>query len=121
MPTQAKVTEVETLVQEFSGAKSVVLADFVGMDVATITELRRRLRAERVSLRVAKNTFSRRALESLGVTEMTPMLEGPTAIAVARDDELAAVRVLTAFAKEKEKPRVKGGMVGGNTGTSCVV
>jgi large subunit ribosomal protein L10 len=117
MPTAAKVAEVEALVQEFKEAKSVVLADFVGMDVATMTELRRRLHAERVSLRVAKNTFSRRALESLGVTEMTPMLEGPTAIAVARNDELAAIRVLTAFAKEKEKPRVKGGMVGGKVYT----
>jgi large subunit ribosomal protein L10 len=117
MPTPAKVSEVEALVEEFREAKSVVLADFVGMDVATITELRRRLRAEKVSLRVAKNTLSRRALESLGVSEMTPMLEGPTAIAVARSDELAAIRVLTAFAKEKEKPRVKGGMVGGQVYT----
>jgi large subunit ribosomal protein L10 len=117
MPTPAKIAEVESLVQEFTGAKSVVLADFVGMDVATITELRKRCRAEKVSIRVAKNTFSRRALESLGVKEMTPMLEGPTAIAVARDDELAAIRVLTAFAKEKEKPRVKGGMVGGQVYT----
>jgi large subunit ribosomal protein L10 len=111
MPTTAKVQEVEQLVKEFSGAKSVLLADFVGMDVATITELRKRCRAEGVTIRVAKNTLSRRALESLGIHEMSPMLEGPTAIAIAWEDEMAAVRVITAFAKEKEKPRVKGGMV----------
>jgi len=111
MPTTAKIQEVEQLVKEFSGAKSVLLADYVGMDVATITELRRRCRAEGVTIRVAKNTLSRLALESLGIHEMSPMLEGPTAIAIAWKDEMAAVRVITAFAKEKEKPRVKGGMV----------
>jgi large subunit ribosomal protein L10 len=117
MPTQAKITEVESLVQDFTGAKSVVLADFVGMDVATITELRRRCRAEKITVRVAKNTLSRRALASVGMSDLESMLEGPTAIAVAKGDELAAVRVLTAFAKEKEKPRVKGGMVGGRVYT----
>ncbi len=117
MPTQAKITEVESLVQDFTGAKSVLLADFQGMDVATITELRRRCRAEKVTVRVAKNTLSRRALNSVGMSELESMLEGPTAIAVSRGDELAAVRVITAFAKEKEKPRVKGGIVDGRVYT----
>jgi large subunit ribosomal protein L10 len=113
MPTQAKVTEIETLVREWTGAQSVVLADFGGMDVAAISELRRRCRAEKVTFRVAKNTLSKRALEQIGMSELGPMLEGPTGVAVAYGDEMAAVRVITTFAKEKEKPRVKGGMVQG--------
>jgi large subunit ribosomal protein L10 len=113
MPTQEKMTEIEELVREWTGAQSVVLADFGGMDVAAISELRRRCRAEKVRFRVAKNTLSKRALEQVGMGELGPMLEGPTGVAVSFGDEMAAVRVITAFAKEKEKPRVKGGVVQG--------
>lgn len=113
MPTQAKMTEIDALVREWTGAQSIVLADYGGMDVATISELRRRCRAEKVRFRVAKNTLSKRALEQLGMGELGPLLEGPIGVAVAHGDEMAAVRVLTAFAKEKERPRVKGGMVQG--------
>jgi large subunit ribosomal protein L10 len=113
MPTQAKMAEVDALVREWTGAQSVVLADYGGMDVATISELRRRCRAEKVGFRVAKNTLSKRALEQVGMGELGPMLAGPIGIAVSHGDEMAAVRVLTAFAKEKEKPRVKGGIVQG--------
>jgi len=113
MPTQAKMTEIDALVREWTGAQSVVLADYGGMDVATISELRRRCRAEKVRFRVAKNTLSKRALEQVGMGELGPLLEGPIGIAVSHGDEMAAVRVLTAFAKEKERPQVKGGMVQG--------
>ncbi len=113
MPTQAKINEVEELVRELTGARSVLLADFTGMDVAELSELRRRCRAERVRFRVARNTLSRRALQSMGMEAIETMLEGPTGIAVALGDELAAARVLVAFAKEKERPRLKGGLIEG--------
>lgn len=113
MPTQAKVTEVEELVRELTGARSVLLADFTGMDVATLSELRRRCRAENVRFRVARNTLSRLALKSVGMEAIESMLTGPTGIAVAHGEELAAARVLMAFAKEKERPRVKGGLIEG--------
>lgn len=113
MPTQAKMTEIDALVREWTGAQSVVLADYGGMDVATISELRRRCRAEKVRFRVAKNTLSKRALEQIGMGELGPLLEGPIGIAVSHGDEMAAVRVIAAFAKEKEKPQVRGGMVQG--------
>ncbi len=113
MPTQQKMAAIEELVREWSGARSVVLADFIGMDVATISELRRRCRAEKVTFRVAKNTLSKRAFEQMGMGELGPFLEGPTGVAVTHGDEMAAVRVLTTFAKENEKPQLKGGMVEG--------
>jgi large subunit ribosomal protein L10 len=113
MPTQAKVAEVEELVRELTGARSVLLADFTGMDVASLSDLRRRCRAENVYFRVARNTLSKRALKSVGMEAIEELLEGPTGIAVARGEELAAARVLIAFAKEKERPRVKGGLIEG--------
>jgi len=113
MPTQAKIDEVEELVRELTGARSVLLADFTGMDVASLSDLRRRCRAENVGFRVARNTLSKRALRSVGMEAIESMLEGPTGIAIARGEELAAARILIAFAKEKERPRVKGGLIEG--------
>lgn len=113
MPTQAKIDEVEQLVRELTGARSVLLADFTGMDVASLSDLRRRCRAENVGFRVARNTLSKRALRSVGMEAIESMLEGPTGIAIARGEELAAARILIAFAKEKERPRVKGGLIEG--------
>jgi large subunit ribosomal protein L10 len=113
MPTQAKADAIENLIREFSDARSLILADFAGMDVATVSELRRRCHDEKVRFRVAKNTLMIRAIDSIGLEALRPMFRGPTGYAIAKDDELAAARVLVAFAKEKQLPKVKGGMVEG--------
>ncbi len=113
MATQAKVAEIQALVHEIGQARSVLLADFTGLDVATLSELRRRCRAENITFRVAKNTLTRRALDQVGMGALDPLLEGPTGIAIARGEELAAARVLIAFAREKEFLKVKGGLIDG--------
>lgn len=113
MATEAKVAEIQALVHEIGQARSVLLADFTGMDVATLSELRRRCRAENITFRVAKNTLTRRALDEVGMGALDSLLEGPTGIAIGRGEELAAARVLMAFAKEKELLKVKGGLIDG--------
>ena len=112
MPTAQK----EAIVQEYGGklsdAKSLLLADFTGMDVATVTALRAQLRKDGVHYRVLKNTLLRLACAQSGMDALTPFLEGPTAIAYSVDDEVAPARTLVDFAKIHERPVLKAGIIG---------
>jgi len=109
----AKIELVEELAGILREARSVILNDFTGLDVADISELRRRCRESGVIYRVIKNTLARRSFEDLGVTGMGDLLEGPTAIAVSDTDEVTAAQVLKKFADEYELPKFKGGYVAG--------
>ena len=113
-------TEKQTIVAELSaalqGASSVYVTDFVGLNVAQVSDLRRRLRRAGVAYVVVKNTLARRALADATVTGLDPYLRGNTALAVAADAS-AAARVLAEFAKEFHRPAVKGGVVDGRAVT----
>jgi large subunit ribosomal protein L10 len=94
-------------------AKGVCLADFTGMTVAALSELRRRCRTHKVEFKVVKNTLARRALREDLRTPFDPYLVGPTAVAISMTDEVIPAKVLTDFAKEFSSPRIKAGLVGG--------
>jgi large subunit ribosomal protein L10 len=108
-----KIERVEELRDLLRDAKSVILNDFTGLNVADISELRRVCRKAGVSYRVIKNTLAKRSFKVLGLEEIEPFLEGPTAIAVSMVDEAAPAQVLKTFAKDYELPRFKGGFVAG--------
>jgi large subunit ribosomal protein L10 len=96
-----------------NAARSLVLSDLTGMDVAKLTELRRRCRAEGVELRVVKNTLAKRGVEGTAAAELAPYLEGPTAIAFSRETENMPAKVLATFADEHELPKFKAGFIDG--------
>jgi large subunit ribosomal protein L10 len=79
MATEAKVREVEEFSEILHGATSVVLTDFTGLDVASVSELRRKCRAAGVHYRVIKNTFARRVIAQHGMESRGTFLEGPNA------------------------------------------
>ncbi|UCF04366.1 MAG: 50S ribosomal protein L10 [bacterium] len=108
-----KVEKVEELKDLLAGAKSIILNDFTGLDVADISELRRLCREQNVVYRVIKNTLARRSFEKLGMDDAIELLEGPTAIAVSMDNEVVPAQVLKKFADDYELPRFKGGYVSG--------
>lgn len=112
MPNPAKIAKVETLKEDLQNAGSFVLGDFTGIDVAEITGLRQRCREESVKLQVIKNTLAIRAAQEIGMEDILPHLEGPTAIALA-DDLVAPARVLKEFTKATGKFAVKAGYVEG--------
>lgn len=113
MPTAQKEAAIQSLVDQLETAKSLVFADYRGLDVAEISELRRLCRESGVKFKVTKNTLTTRALDQAGWPHVGEFLTGPTGLAVALEDEVAAARVLTDFAKDHDKLEVKGGIMEG--------
>lgn len=114
----AKVELKQPIVEEISAnikdAQSVVLVDYRGLTVAQDTELRRNLREAGVVYKVYKNTFMTRAFKDTDFEGLTAYLEGPSAVAISKDDATAPARLLAEFAKKADKLEIKGGVVEGN-------
>ena len=111
----AKVELKQPIVAEISellnGAASAVVVDYRGLTVAQDTELRKQLREAGVTYKVYKNTMIKRAAEGTDFAALDPDLEGPTAIAVSKEDATAPARILAEFAKKADKLEIKGGVV----------
>lgn len=111
----AKVEAKQTVVSEISellkDAKSAVLVDHRGLTVAQDTELRRELRTAGVTYKVYKNTMINFAVKDTAFECLCPHLEGPTALAVSKEDPTAAARVLFGFSKKAAALELKGGVV----------
>jgi len=106
----AKVKEIEEIL---GSSKGMFIADFRGMSVAVISELRRRCRRSDVRLEVVKNTLLRRAARATGNAALVPYSKGPSALATSTVDEVAPARVIADFLREFRVPVIKGGAVGG--------
>jgi large subunit ribosomal protein L10 len=89
----------------------VVVTRNDGLTVAEVTDLRRRMRAEGVTFKVAKNRLAHLALDGTRFDGIKPMLKGPTALAWSKDP-VAAAKVAVEFAKTNEKFVVIGGALG---------
>ena len=103
---------VESLAKQLQGSPNVYVTDFQGLNVARMTDLRRRLRAAGAKYVVVKNTLAQRALAANNITQLDEHLTGPTGL-VLSNDPLAAAKVVFDFAREFEKPVVKAGYVDG--------
>ena len=113
----AKVELKQPVVKEISaaieGAQSVVLVDHRGLTVQQDTELRKQLREAGVTYKVYKNTMMNFAFKGTDCEGLSDLLNGPSAIAVSKDDATAPARILCEFAKKAPKLEVKGGVVEG--------
>ncbi len=108
-----KGLEIDSIQAALKESPSFILADYRGLDVAQLAGLRAQLRPAGVTFRVVKNTLTRIAAERAGVKGIDSFLEGPTAIAFAKDDVAAAARVLSDFARTSRILSLKGAMVDG--------
>jgi large subunit ribosomal protein L10 len=84
-------------------AQSVVAAEYRGLTVGQMTELRAKARKQGVYMRVVKNTLARKALAGTSFESVGPKLKGPLVLAFSKDDPGAAARVVKDFAKTNEK------------------
>jgi len=84
-------------------AQSVVAAEYRGLTVSQMTELRAKARKSGVYMRVVKNTLARKALAGTSFEAVGPKLKGPLVLAFSKDDPGAAARVVKDFAKANEK------------------
>ena len=122
MRTKAQKAELVTsLTSRLKRSSTIYVTDFTGLDVAQITQLRRKLRAAGAEYAVVKNTLARRAFKDAQVAGIESHLDGPTALVLGGADPVASAKVLTDFAKEHEKPAIKAGLVEGKTVTPAEV
>ena len=110
---ELKKPVVEEISELLNGAATAVVVDYRGLTVAEDTELRKQLREAGVVYKVYKNTMINFAIKDTEFADLAHHLEGPTAIAVCKDDATAAARVLAKFAKTAEALEIKGGVVDG--------
>ena len=109
---EAKQGVVSEIQSKLTDSSSTVVAEYRGLSVAEITELRRALREENVDMKVYKNTLTSRAAEAAGFDDLKEVLTGPNALAFG-EDETAAARVMAKFAKKHKALVLKGGIVEG--------
>lgn len=113
----AKVELKQPVVEEISGylkdAQSVVLVDYRGLTVEQDTQLRKAMREAGVVYKVYKNTMMNFAFKGTDYEALAPYLEGPSAVAIAKDDATAPARILGKYAKDIEALEIKGGVVEG--------
>ena len=104
---------VAAIAEDVKDAQSVVLVDYRGLTVAQDTELRKQLREAGIIYKVCKNTMMKRAFEGTDFAGLEQYLEGPSAIAISKDDATAPARIICKFAKDADKLEVKAGVVEG--------
>ena len=113
----AKVELKKPVVDEISellnGAQSAVIVDYRGLTVEQDTALRKQLREAGVTYKVYKNTMINFAIKGTEFEELGKHLEGPTALAVSKDDATAPARILNKFAQTAEALELKAGVVEG--------
>ena len=111
-PNADKVETVAEIKALFDGADAAILTEYRGMRVAHLRDLRRSLRSVGGEYRVFKNTLVRIAADSVGATELEPLLHGPTAVAFVKGDAVEVAKAIREFAKTNPNLIVKGGLLG---------
>ena len=100
---EAKRALVDEVSQVAASAHSAVAAEYRGLTVGEMTELRVQARQSSVYLKVVKNTLAKRAVEGTDFECLQPSFKGPLILAFSREDPGAAARVIKGFAKDHEK------------------
>ena len=102
---QAVVSEIAA---QLGSAQSVIVAEYRGLDVGAVTELRSKARKSGLYLRVLKNSLARRAVKGTPFEKLSEQMVGPLIYGISRDP-VAGAKVLSAFAKDNEKLVIRGG------------
>jgi large subunit ribosomal protein L10 len=114
MPTEAKAAVIDEMTEKLKRARSAVLLQTEGLTVAEISELRRRLSAQKIELHVIKNTLLRIASERADYKDLSNILQGQTTIALSYDDEVAPAKTISDYLRQVKtvKPvTVKAGIL----------
>ena len=117
MPNAIVLEQKQQIVKELNEAiaNSVagVIVDYKGISVADDTILRKELREAGIDYRVVKNTLLGRAIEGTELESIKGVLEGTTAIAISKEDHVAAARILNKFAEAHDNFTIKAGYLDG--------
>jgi large subunit ribosomal protein L10 len=111
MPRAEKEAKVKELTERFKSSQGAMFADFRGLTVKDVTELRRSLREHEAIFAVVKNTLTKLAAKGAGMEEVVSLLEGPTAIAFISGDAVAGAKAMLEAAKRFPTLEVKGAII----------
>jgi large subunit ribosomal protein L10 len=111
---QQKKELVKDLAEKLKNSKATVFSDFKGLSVKDMTNLRQELRSKNIDMKVFKKTLVSIALKDAGVEMDARKLEGQIAVAVAKDDEVEAAKIIAKVAKTNENLKIVGGLLGKN-------
>jgi len=110
-------TEKEEVIGELHAkmakARAAIVAEPRGLDVETVTALRKKLRDNKVEYRVVKNTLAARAAKGTPVEIVADRFVGPTALVMSYDDVVAPAKLLVEFMKDRENFAIRGAVVEG--------
>jgi large subunit ribosomal protein L10 len=112
VPTQEKVESVEDLKRRLSGVKTVLLAEYRGLTVQQLSDLRRQLRSVSAEYKIVKNRLAKLAL-SESLSGVKSLLKGPTGMVISKDDPVAVAKALHTFARTNQALVIKAGYVEG--------
>lgn len=117
MPSQENLKQKQAVIDEIKGklenAKSAVVIDYMGINVAEANEMRKKLRDANVDYVVYKNTLFGKAIADTEFEALTPVLAGPSAFAFGYEDAVVPAKVLNGIMKDFKKMNFKGGIVEG--------
>ena len=106
-----KEARVEELKKQFTSKSTVLVGDFTGMDVATATEMRRKMREASVEYRVVKNSLAKLAMEEAGFGALTEHMTGPNGFVMTDGDAAVAAKIMVEFEKTKKTPQIRVGII----------
>ena len=108
-----KEEEVNKLAEKIKDAKIVLLTDYRGINVADVTDLRKKLRGVNAEYCVIKNNITRRALAKCNIEGLEEILTGPTAVIIGNEDYLGAAKAIYEYTKGHDFYKIKGGIIEG--------
>jgi large subunit ribosomal protein L10 len=108
-----KVQTVEQLTERFGRSPIAIVTDYRGLNVAQITELRRKVREADGEFLISKNTLTRIAIAETDAAAITEWLSGPVGVAYGFGDAVGIAKAVDSFAKENDALEVKGGVLDG--------
>ena len=113
MNRREKEQIISDLHQQIEKVKAVVLTNYRGLNVEQMNQLRQRLREEKVSFNVVKNTLMKLASKGTDLEKLSDYFEGPTAIAVSYGDPISLAKILLDFQKTQPLFEIKAGVIEG--------
>lgn len=118
LPTPEKEQLIAEIRENISNSDVAIMTQYVGMNVAQATELRKQLREAGAKFKVYKNTLARRALRELGLEPAADFMEGPTSWAFCKD-AVAPAKILKNFGKDVQFVVMRGGILTGSVVTGA--
>ena len=113
-----KEEEVKKLAEKMKQSSLILLADYRGINVADVTELRKKLREVNGNYSVIKNNIIRRALRECGIEGLDDFLIGPTAVITTEESYLDSLKAVYEYAKNNDFYKIKAGVIDGKVVSS---